>query len=783
MILHDTPLKKPLKLTALLIAAQGLLGVGEARESGEVSPEKEASPEKELKDTSKSGAEEVAPTATVESGARSQEDAAKKLDSVVVKGQAPRALVPEKVSSPKYPQPLLDTAKTIQIIPQEVIKAQAATSLQEVLRNTPGIMMATGEGGNSASSFAGDSFYMRGFDTSGSIFVDGVRNLGAYSRDMFNYEQAEVVKGPAGENGRGVASGYINLVTKTPSLREGGEMTASYGSSKGKDISRRRATLDYNTPVADSPFEGTALRFNGLVQEGGVAGRDHVENNSVGLAPSLAIGLGTDTRVVATYQYLKQNNTPDYGVPTSVIEELAGPGMYVPGAARSNYYGLDSDRERIESHTASLRFEHDFSDNVKFTNILAYGNVERDAYLSIVDRVDATPNPTTVSVAHRRYQRETNNLSNLSNLLINFKTGTLEHTVTTGFDASFEDSYIPTFPNTVPERETGVPIASPDPGRTPPANTLPGPAAGNNKATSTTFGLYAYDSVKFDKRWIFDGGARLDYYNNEYKVTNGLGATTTRRADDWNLSWKAALTFKPAENGSIYAAAGTAVRTPGTNLTYSTGGTNIDNPALDPQISYNFEVGTKWEFFDGRFAPALALFRNESTNIPYTDPVSGQVEQNRDQIVQGVEISATGWLTDSWSVYGGFAYMHTDVTRYAGTGATAGNHMGLAPEFSGSLWTSYRFPFGLTLGGGVEYVGRTERIRTVGAGTESNRGTIPAYWLVNLMAAYDVTENFTVQLNVNNVLDEEYVVNYNDSGRRAMPGAPRNYTVSATYRF
>ncbi len=113
----------------------------------------------------------------------------------------------DQLSSPKFTQPLLDTPQTISVINKELIQQQGATTLTEALRNTPGVgTFFLGENGNTST---GDAIYMRGFDTSSSIFVDGVRDLGSISRDVFNIEQVEVVKGPAGTDiGRTAPTGY-----------------------------------------------------------------------------------------------------------------------------------------------------------------------------------------------------------------------------------------------------------------------------------------------------------------------------------------------------------------------------------------------------------------------------------------------------------------------------------------------------------------------------------------------------------------------------------------------
>ncbi len=223
----------------------------------------------------------------------------------------------ERPSSPKYTAPLRDIPQTMVVIPKALFAEQGARTLTDVLRNTPGITLLAGEGGG-ASSTAGDSLFMRGFDATNNIFIDGVRDQGAYGRDVFNLEQVEIAKGPSGSyTGRGNAAGSINLVTKSPGLEAFQSGTVRYGTNDHK-----RATFDLNQPLGVGPLEGTAVRFNALWQEGGTAGRNEVQQDSWAIAPSFATGLGTSTRISLMAHILRQDNTPVYGVQISYLAVL-----------------------------------------------------------------------------------------------------------------------------------------------------------------------------------------------------------------------------------------------------------------------------------------------------------------------------------------------------------------------------------------------------------------------------------------------------------------------------
>ena len=208
-------------------------------------------------------------------------------------------------SSPKYTQPLLDTPQTITVIPAAIIREQGATTLRDVLRNSPGITFQAGEGGG---GLPGDqNFSMRGFSSRNSLFIDGVRDIGAYTRDSFNLQQVEVIKGPTGSMaGRSATSGAINQVTKTPQARDAQDYSLGYGSDDYK-----RVTARHQLGLSDS----MALRVNAMYHDAEVSNRDVVENKRWGIAPSFALGLGEATRFTLSYLYLDEDNVPDYGLP------------------------------------------------------------------------------------------------------------------------------------------------------------------------------------------------------------------------------------------------------------------------------------------------------------------------------------------------------------------------------------------------------------------------------------------------------------------------------------
>jgi catecholate siderophore receptor len=156
------------------------------------------------------------------------------------------------------------------VIKSDVIEAQGATTLRDVLRNVSGITFQAGEGGG---GLPGDTFTLRGFSAVNDMFVDGIRDTGGYSRDAFNLEQVEVVKGPSSSiSGRGSTGGAVNQVTKSPTATGLRHATIGGGSAE-----YRRGTFDVNQPLGN-PGSGAAFRLNGMWTDSDVPGRDVVNN-------------------------------------------------------------------------------------------------------------------------------------------------------------------------------------------------------------------------------------------------------------------------------------------------------------------------------------------------------------------------------------------------------------------------------------------------------------------------------------------------------------------------
>ena len=738
------------------------------------------------------------------------------LDKVEVHGVG--GLKAEKVASPKFTQPLQDTPQTIQVITSDLFNQQGATTLTEALRNSPGVgTFYAGENGNSST---GDAVYMRGFDTSNSIYVDGVRDLGSISRDLFNIDQVEVTKGPAGtDNGRSAPTGAINLVTKQALLRDAVSGTVAAGTD-----GQKRTTADWNQTFAGS----AAIRLSALWQDSDVPGRDEVNNKRWGLAPSLGFGLDTATRYYLNLLYVKQDNVPDGFVPTiglpgwtpqHGLEALVGHPV-----DPENFYGTTADHDNVTSQMATFRFEHDFSDTLKLTNTARWGKTEQDylltAFMSTGDTAvrDADGNIigyTPGNITHPAgnalsdyvmkrsnptfKDQENTILTDQVNLRVDFATGSVQHNLSAGVEFAREEQKLRGQAATNGSAWTPANLYAPDINAT-------GLTWAHNGADSegktTTSSVYVFDTLRFGESFLITAGLRLDDYKTDYfavapctttlpvprggvacpsSVANGSIVTTTDTdASDTLFNWKVGAVYKANDAVSLYANYALSQQPPGgSNFQLSTVDGNVNNPNLDPQKARTLEIGTKWNLLEETLALNLALFQTEVTN-EITGSAAEGFFQNGKKSVEGVEISAIGSITENWSISAGYTHQQTRIDEGALVTADGSNNLSYTPEDAFTSWTTYRFPFGLVLGGGVRYSGETHR------GTDAAVGTpafTKSYTVYDAVASYEVNDHLVLRLNAYNLFDKQYVAAINKSGYRYTPGTPRTFLLSADFRF
>ncbi|NOL52167.1 TonB-dependent receptor [Pelistega suis] len=713
----------------------------------------------------------------------------------------------EQVQSSKFERPLIDTPQSIQVVPTQVLNEQGAQTLQEVLRNVPGITFSMGEAG----AGWGDMFTMRGFSAEQSVTVDEVRESALSTRtDTFNLEDVSVFKGTGSfESGVAAVGGSINLNSKKPQLDTFNHLHLGVGTDN-----YRRATIDLNHKLSDT----IAFRLNAMGHKNGVADRGPTEMNRWGIAPSITFGLGTPTRLNLSYFYQKDENIPDFGLPVNVdtAERMQGVAWDFWGG----YKNVDTEETKTQRFSAKL--EHDFSDKVRLSNTFSWSRVDRFTSYATGGRLLNVGNITdtgyqtgsfntnnywgytrtnlnypsgylaTARVPRitRAYRGET--YANQTNLNLNFNTGAIEHAMLVGVEW-YKESYrmrpwSRTLPNTTAGREI-IDVRNPSQWWSGPvslqSNTDRSGAEVNN------IGLYVYDSIKLNPQWEIAGGIRFDQYTAKWFDTNGHRVPGRLKDNIW--SGRLGVVYKPVENGSIYLSYSQAGQ-PSVAALASRSGSGSDRMKYSPGKAQTWELGTKWDLFNNNLALTAAIFQTEKTNPTDTNPdnpleVTQFAAKDR---VRGLEITASGNLTDRWSAYAGFSYLHSKIIRDDANPLDVGGRLKNVPKYTFNLWTTYAVNDNLDLSLGAQYVGKRQFARGNIAVGRANYGyditkQAPAYWLFDAAVNYRVNKNVDVRFNVNNIFDKKYYAKVSTSSdgfqKFAIPGAGRTFLLSTDIRF
>lgn len=715
------------------------------------------------------------------------------LDATSITGEAQdnTSYQVEKASSQKYTAPLVDTPRSVTVVPQQVLKDTAATSLQDALRTVPGITFGAGEGGNPQ----GDRPFIRGFDAQGDTYLDGVRDTGGQSREIFDIETIEVSKGPnSAFGGRGSAGGSLNLTSKMPKQQDFLNGGFTYGSDQ-----TRRYTLDVNRQF----LEGAAFRLNLMSHEQNVAGRDAVNYDRWGVAPSLTFGLGTPTRVNVSYYHMESNDLPDSGIPYGYGSASATAHVHDKpndGGDSSNFYGLkDRDFRKTRADISTFSIEHDLSDSMTLKNTLRHGNTGQDYILTQPD--DSKFNVNRYGTVWRRANSRvstTETTTNQTDLFGEFHALGFKHNYSTGLEFTGEETRVSSY------NIAGNTAQVCNPGKTPSCTSLGNPNPNdpwtgsitrnyngtNTKATSRA--AYVFDTIELDPQWLLNVGLRYDTFDTVANTNAVPTATVKARSklkDDsqfWN--WQAGLVWKPTDNGSVYASYATSATPAGALVGEGAEGNPLAAGAsisdLQPEETVNYELGTKWNVLNDRLSLTAAVFRTEKKNTRVL--VDALTYQNAGESrVDGLELGASGKITDKWQVFAGYSYLKSELVDpgltgrngviTAGAASAKGNEMPNTPKNSFSLWSTYAITPKLTVGGGAFYVDEVY-------GDTGNTVYVPSYTRYDAMASYKLTKNVDLQLNVQNLTDKTY---YDKAfaAHFANQAAGRTALMSANFHF
>ena len=720
------------------------------------------------------------------------------------------------VTMAKFTEPLIETPQSVSVVPEYVMQDQGLSTLRDALRDVPGISLAAGEAGAQ-----GDNLTIRGFTARNDIFLDGIRDFGSYYRDSFDYEQVDVLEGPAGiQFGRGSTGGVVNQETKIPGVEKFENVQMQFGT----DLTRR-LTADINSPLSNH-LGGTAFRANFMAEEAGVAERDAAEIRRFGIAPSISIGMNTKTSGTLSYEHLSEDDTPDYGVPWLFNEPAP--------ANRRSYFGFrDENYLKTNDDIMTLRVEHDFTPGLNVHTIARGANYPRQAQITepqicsnaslsvpvggVVSSLPTlaynsneacpyTPETPAGEITQvNRNQIQTKSVEGIlwdqTELSARFKTVGIRHDLVAGVEGGREISNPTRYSYTINGVNTVPDTTLLDPNEAQ-------PFAGTGYITSIvhtkskSVGIYFIDTAKLGRFVELSGGVRWDRFDTGYSLyqpTPPAGGTVTaavpqlKRLDE-QPSYRAALVFKPSTRGSVYFDYGTSWDPDAESLSLSVG---LVNGNVAPEENRSYEAGAKWSFLDERLLTEGAWFRTEKDNAHETSPTnSNNIVAAGNQLVQGLQFSVVGRMPQGMDLVLGYAYLDSSVLSSQFFPTAVGYPLANVPRQTFNLFVTHRFPLRLNGGFGGNYVGSRNASSTVpyvptgfapnpnGPGfvvTSVAVKQVPGYWMFSAMLKRPLTENLELQANFNNIFNRYYIDLPHPS--HLIPGAGASALFGVNFRF
>lgn len=677
-------------------------------------------------------------------------------------------------------QELRDVAQSVTVVTEKLMDDRNLDTMKDVLKNTAGISFLAAEGGE-------EDIRLRGFplQSTGDVFVDGMRDPAFYDRDTFFHDRIEVLRGSASMMfGRGSTGGAVNQVTKTPRLINENQVDVTVGSHD-----YLRVVGDFNIRTGET----SALRLGVMDTKADNNGAGS-SINKTGLAGTYRTGIGEKDEFTLSFYHLDNDNGMNYGLPwirptaTSAVSTTT----LLP-VDPSAYYGMTSDRNQGEATTVGFGHVHRFSPTMELNTKVRIGDYDRNQRASTVRLAAATLQPggvaaslanfSNATVLTRGTQLKVQNVRNIyaqTDFSGKFEGLGVKHEVLAGADYALE------------RKKVYLPLTAAQGGVVPtkPTTSIGAENDGawideslrsfrvGNEYLSRGLGFYAQDLVQVAPKWKVLVGARYDRLIGEYDQhaipNNASGPTTTTsyRMEVSEWSKRAGVIFQPNERMSFHLTGATSFNTSGD--AYSLSAANVNVP---PEESVNLELGGYLSSADGNFTSRFAIFRTTKLHERNTDPlITNLVTLSGKRHVAGAEIDLSGRLTPAWEVFGSYMWLpvaNIDVGVAGSEGQ--GTRPSLTPKHSGTIWTTYQLTPKVRVGGGLNARSSQTPNRNPG-------WAAPKFITGDLMAEYKVSEDFTVKANVSNVTNKRYADSLYANGHY-VPGAGRLIQVTGSLKF
>lgn len=670
-----------------------------------------------------------------------------------------------------------DLPQAIQVINNEVIQQQQSVRLSDVVKNANGVYVGSARGG------AQESFWSRGYDmTSNNMFKNGFRYNGGSIPEVSSLEKVEFLKGSAALLYGNVAPGGImNLVTKSPNFKTGGEFTMQAGS------------YNFYKPSVDvygAFSKSIAYRFNGSY-ENSESFREYVTKNRYYVNPSLLFKVSNKTEITLQADYLSDDWTPDFGT-GSIEKEIAA----VP---RNAYLGAKWSNGNTKQATASALVNHEFNSNWKLNFNTSFQDYDRESIGT--ERIQ----PATNGDWNRPYGRQKaveQIIGNQLSIQGTFSTGSIKHQLFTGIDTEISKAknytfrfYDPTSGATVTIYDS-VNIFDPNLYNSSlDGAVLPSEATRIVATTTNRFGIYAQDLISFGEKFKALLGLRYSYQEATPKTHDLVAKTITEETirNDRAFSPKVGLIYQPTKYTTLFTSYSNSF-TPNT-------GVDIYNNAIKPSIIDQYEAGIKNEFWKGKLTTNVTLYQIVNSNFAQTAEfdANGNINTNTnvkalsgETTSKGIELDVTYFPIDDLKILAGYSYNDMRYTKT--TGATGsfieGDRLVRTPQHTANMSFFYTIPSGKLKNVSIGTIGNYIGDRIGGWNNQVN----PAYpngirdreIPVNGYTTLDVSlgynwKQFSLLCKLSNITNElNYTLHENYS---VNPIAPRQILTSLRYKF
>ena len=674
----------------------------------------------------------------------------------------------------KGKQELRDIPQSVTVVTEKLMDDRKIDTVKEALKMTSGITFLAAEGGE-------EDIRLRGFplNTTGDLFIDGMRDPAFYDRDTFNFDRIEVMRGSASMLfGRGSTGGAVNQVNKQARLLDETQVDLTLGSHQ-----YRRVVADINLKTG----EDSALRINAM--------RTLADNNGsgssldkYGFAADYRWGIGSRDEFEVGFFYLENNNGINYGLPYIRKSATDASLTTIPVDPKS-YYGAKSDYNHGSAGYATFAHTHRFSSDTELVTKVRKGDFNRDQRASTVRIAGAALQPGGIlatrenfsnnTVLNRGTQNKIQSMENLfaqSDLSTKFEAFGLKHHVLTGVDFAWEKKIVRGARSAA---QGGVAIP------TKPTTTVGGGGTGwvdedarsiskTGEFESLAAGVYAQDLIQVAPHWKLLAGLRYDAMSAQYDTFNlTTSAITNYQQSIYKMSNRVGVLFQPSDRHSFHLSYGTSFNTSGDTYSYSA--QNVNTP---PEKSMNLELGAKIDSEDRRMSSRFALFRGVKLNERNTDPLLNIAVLSGKRHATGFETDVIGKITSRWELYGSYTWIwDAEIDKGAEGAEGLGSRPSLIPKHQGTLWSTYQVTEKLRVGAGAN--GRTRMTPNRNpAGLYSD-----GYVTYDAMAEYEVLqERLTVKANLINLTNKFYADSLYVNGHY-IPGFGRTFYLTGTLKF